>query len=320
MSYSVFAIGSAASPAVGGNALQVVVAVDGTAAPDMPAPPETDTLGSDQAAPASSCRSACSRSPAWHSWRACACSLFDRPPNGVREPRVIETGPASILTPVPPRSRLDRDAHDADRRPARAVDRRQLLADREHHPPTPVRLVRPACRRSARTDRPPDRSDLRTGSRDGRPPGRSRCPSCSSGGPRATGSVRDELVAAYGADRATAVVADMASLRSVRDAVDRIATNEPRLDVLIDNAGAMFPERTIGRDGLEATLATMVVGPFALIAGLLPLLRHRAGTRSSPSPRAGCTPSRSISTTWHGPTDRGTGHAPTPRQSGPRSR
>ena len=52
MSYSVFAIGSAASPAVGDNALQVVVAVDGTASPDMPAPPETDTLGSDQAAPA----------------------------------------------------------------------------------------------------------------------------------------------------------------------------------------------------------------------------------------------------------------------------
>ena len=52
MSYSVFAIGSAASPAVGDNALQVVVAVDGTASSDMPAPPETDTLGSDQAAPA----------------------------------------------------------------------------------------------------------------------------------------------------------------------------------------------------------------------------------------------------------------------------
>lgn len=49
MSYSVFAIGSAADPAVGDNALQVVVAVDATASRDMPAPPETDTLGSDQA-------------------------------------------------------------------------------------------------------------------------------------------------------------------------------------------------------------------------------------------------------------------------------
>ncbi len=41
-SYSVFAVGSAASPAVGGKALQVVVAVDGTAsAPNLPA---TDTV------------------------------------------------------------------------------------------------------------------------------------------------------------------------------------------------------------------------------------------------------------------------------------
>jgi Domain of unknown function (DUF4397) len=47
-SYTVFAIGSAANPPVGDNALQVVVAVDGTATPDMPA---TDTLGSDPAAP-----------------------------------------------------------------------------------------------------------------------------------------------------------------------------------------------------------------------------------------------------------------------------
>ena len=41
MAYSVFAIGSAASPAVGDNALQVVVAVDQTVRPSMPA---TDTL------------------------------------------------------------------------------------------------------------------------------------------------------------------------------------------------------------------------------------------------------------------------------------
>lgn len=42
MSYSVFAVGSAADPAVGGNALQAVVAVDATASPSMPA---TDTIG-----------------------------------------------------------------------------------------------------------------------------------------------------------------------------------------------------------------------------------------------------------------------------------
>ena len=43
-SYSVFAVGSAASPAVGDNALQVVVAVDATATADAPSLPQTDTL------------------------------------------------------------------------------------------------------------------------------------------------------------------------------------------------------------------------------------------------------------------------------------
>jgi hypothetical protein len=42
-SYSVFAVGSAANPAVGGKALQVVVAVDGTASASAPTPPPTDT-------------------------------------------------------------------------------------------------------------------------------------------------------------------------------------------------------------------------------------------------------------------------------------
>ena len=47
-SYSVFALGSAATPAVGGNPLQVVLAVDATAQADggaEPTPPATDTVG-----------------------------------------------------------------------------------------------------------------------------------------------------------------------------------------------------------------------------------------------------------------------------------
>jgi hypothetical protein len=47
MAYSVFAVGSAASPPVGDNALRAVVAVDATAEPEMP---ETDTLAPVQAA------------------------------------------------------------------------------------------------------------------------------------------------------------------------------------------------------------------------------------------------------------------------------
>ncbi len=86
-------------------------------------------------------------------------------------------------------------------------------------------------------------------------------------------TVRDELTDRHGEGRFTTVVADMGSLASVREAVEAITAAEPRIDVLIDNAGAIFPERSVGPDGIEATLAVLVIGPFALVAGVLPLLR-----------------------------------------------
>lgn len=92
-------------------------------------------------------------------------------------------------------------------------------------------------------------------------------------------AVHDALVVAHGEDRFPVVVADMGSLRSVRAAVIKVLETESRLDVLADNAGAIFPERIEGPDGLEATFATLVVGPFVLVSGLLPLLRQTAGSR-----------------------------------------
>ena len=52
--YSVFAVGSAASPAIGGNALQAVVAVDGTAAAAAGTAPPTDTIATGSGATSSS--------------------------------------------------------------------------------------------------------------------------------------------------------------------------------------------------------------------------------------------------------------------------
>jgi NAD(P)-dependent dehydrogenase (short-subunit alcohol dehydrogenase family) len=86
-------------------------------------------------------------------------------------------------------------------------------------------------------------------------------------------AVRDDLVRSYQEDRFPTVVADMSSLESVHRAVERVASTEPRLDGLIDNAGAMFRTRQTSPDGIEATVATTVTGPFVLVAGLLPLLR-----------------------------------------------
>jgi dehydrogenase/reductase SDR family member 12 len=91
--------------------------------------------------------------------------------------------------------------------------------------------------------------------------------------------LRDELAARHAGDRFPVVVADMGSLASVRAAADRVLATESRLDVVIDNAGAIYPERFDGPDGIEATFAVLVAGPFALLAGLLPLLRRTPGAR-----------------------------------------
>ncbi len=101
--------------------------------------------------------------------------------------------------------------------------------------------------------------------------------------PERLATLRDSLVREHGEDRFPVVAADMGSLASVKAAANRVLANEPRLDVLIDNAGAIFPERIVGPDGIEATLATLVVGPFALETALLPLMArtprvaHRRG-------------------------------------------
>jgi NAD(P)-dependent dehydrogenase (short-subunit alcohol dehydrogenase family) len=91
--------------------------------------------------------------------------------------------------------------------------------------------------------------------------------------------VRDDLFRVAGEDRYPIVEVDMSSLESVRAAVRSIRDTEPRLDILVDNAGAIFPDRRETVDGIERTLAVLAVGPFALTRGLLPLLKQSPDAR-----------------------------------------
>jgi dehydrogenase/reductase SDR family member 12 len=83
---------------------------------------------------------------------------------------------------------------------------------------------------------------------------------------------RAELIAATPSLQAITVVADMASLASVRAAADEILERAPRVDVVVDNAGTMLPTREVTDEGFERTFATMVLGPFVLVSRLLPRL------------------------------------------------
>jgi NAD(P)-dependent dehydrogenase (short-subunit alcohol dehydrogenase family) len=92
-------------------------------------------------------------------------------------------------------------------------------------------------------------------------------------------ALRTSLTERHAEDRFPAAVADMGELASVRKAAFEIAATEHRIDVVVDNAGAMFPERGESPDGIERTLAVMVVGPFAFVSGLLPVLWGTSGAR-----------------------------------------
>jgi dehydrogenase/reductase SDR family member 12 len=79
---------------------------------------------------------------------------------------------------------------------------------------------------------------------------------------------RDDLLSEVPGLEVSAVVADMASLASVRVAAEEILAREARLDVIVDNAGAMMPQREVTPEGFERTFATMVLGPFTLLSRL----------------------------------------------------
>ena len=108
---------------------------------------------------------------------------------------------------------------------------------------------------------------------------------------------RAELLA-EGGGAVGAVVADMSSLASVRAAADEVLAVAPRIDVLVDNAGAMYPTRQVSPDGIEMSLATMVVGPVrARRTAVAPAGGLPGPDGSWRSRREGCTPSACRSTT-----------------------
>jgi NAD(P)-dependent dehydrogenase (short-subunit alcohol dehydrogenase family) len=81
------------------------------------------------------------------------------------------------------------------------------------------------------------------------------------------------LRAEPGADLGTYHV-DLSDLDAVRRTVDEMTEQEDRLDALVNNAGALLTARQGSPDGYEMTFATMVLGPFVLTNGLVPLLER----------------------------------------------
>jgi NAD(P)-dependent dehydrogenase (short-subunit alcohol dehydrogenase family) len=74
-------------------------------------------------------------------------------------------------------------------------------------------------------------------------------------------------------------IADLSSITATRRVGEAIAAEEPRIDVLINNAGAVFNQRRLSPDGLELTFALNHMAYFVLAETLLPTLKASSPAR-----------------------------------------
>ncbi len=75
------------------------------------------------------------------------------------------------------------------------------------------------------------------------------------------------------------LLADLSSQSQIRRVAGEILERYPRIDVLANNAGAMFTRRQVTVDGIELTWAVNHLAPFLLTALLLDRLKASAPSR-----------------------------------------
>jgi NAD(P)-dependent dehydrogenase (short-subunit alcohol dehydrogenase family) len=89
----------------------------------------------------------------------------------------------------------------------------------------------------------------------------------------------EELRAKTGNKTIDLMLADLSSQKQIHGLAESFNSKYQRLDVLINNAGAMFPRRRESDDGIEMTLAVNHLAPFLLTNLLLDKLRATGEAR-----------------------------------------
>ena len=93
-------------------------------------------------------------------------------------------------------------------------------------------------------------------------------------------AVRDDIVKESGNNNVVVKKLDLGSQKSVREFAADVVQNEPRIDVLIHNAGMALAFRgQTSEDGIELTMATNHFGPFLLTHLLIDVLRKSSPAR-----------------------------------------
>ena len=96
--------------------------------------------------------------------------------------------------------------------------------------------------------------------------------------PERAAEARERILAAHPDADVVHLPLDLGSLDSVRKAADQVAA-EPRLDLLINNAGIMIPPRRLTADGFESQFGVNHLGHFALTGLLLEPVTRTPGSR-----------------------------------------
>ncbi|MBW0101623.1 SDR family NAD(P)-dependent oxidoreductase, partial [Pseudonocardia sp. KRD291] len=91
--------------------------------------------------------------------------------------------------------------------------------------------------------------------------------------------LREEVAALVGADRVEIVTGDLERQSDVRHVAAQVLTRHQQLHVLVNNAGAHFPDQRPGPDGIERHMAVNHLAGFLLTELLLPALRAGAPAR-----------------------------------------
>jgi NAD(P)-dependent dehydrogenase (short-subunit alcohol dehydrogenase family) len=90
---------------------------------------------------------------------------------------------------------------------------------------------------------------------------------------------RTEIVKQTGNDSVDLMICDLSSMSSICHFAEEFQKKYDRLDVLINNAGAVFNKREVTPEGFERTLAVNYLGPFLLTHELMDLLKSSAPSR-----------------------------------------
>ncbi|MGV3665095.1 MAG: SDR family NAD(P)-dependent oxidoreductase [Leptospira bouyouniensis] len=69
-------------------------------------------------------------------------------------------------------------------------------------------------------------------------------------------------------------VADLSIAKETFSLTEKIRSNHPKIDVLLNNAGAYFDKRVITSEGIESTFALNHLNYFIMALGLLPSLKN----------------------------------------------